>query len=131
MLQLIHARRMVVVCRCPEINSNYYSKLHTTMHSLSSGMVRTNIMIFRKGVWPVKNYQKRAWSCITGLFFFFSFISFSSKKGFYVKSYGVGSVVKLPGATADEPVVYPFGTTYESMYQDLYNRDPHLYHYVV
>ncbi len=51
-----------------------------------------------------------------------------SKKGFDVKSYGVGSVVKLPGASADEPVVYPFGTTYDSMYRDLYNRDPHLYH---
>ena len=52
---------------------------------------------------------------------------FCSKKGFDVKSYGTGSVVKLPGASANEPIVYPFGTSYEEMYQDLYSRDPHLY----
>lgn len=50
-----------------------------------------------------------------------------SKKGYNVKSYGTGSVVKLPGASANEPIVYPFGTTYEEMYQDLYHKDPHLY----
>ena len=44
-----------------------------------------------------------------------------------MKSYGTGSVVKLPGASANEPIVYPFGTTYEQMYEDLYLKDPHLY----
>ncbi|XP_003389608.1 PREDICTED: RNA polymerase II subunit A C-terminal domain phosphatase SSU72-like [Amphimedon queenslandica] len=50
-----------------------------------------------------------------------------NKRGYNVKSYGIGSVVKLPGASANEPIIYPFGTTYEDMYQDLYQRDPHLY----
>ena len=52
---------------------------------------------------------------------------YHSKKGFNVKSYGVGSVVKLPGASAHEPISFPFGTTYEAMYHELYRRDPHLY----
>ncbi len=50
-----------------------------------------------------------------------------SKKGYWVKSYGTGSVVKLPGKAANQPNVYPFGTTYEDMYQDLMKKDPHLY----
>ena len=52
---------------------------------------------------------------------------FLSKKGYNVKSYGTGSVVKLPGASPSDTNVYPFGTTYEEMYQDLYKKDPHLY----
>lgn len=56
------------------------------------------------------------------------YLFLASKKGFDVKSYGVGSMVKLPGASVNEPMVYPFGTAYETMYQDLYNKDPHLYH---
>ncbi len=50
-----------------------------------------------------------------------------SKKGYSVKSYGTGSVVKLPGRAAHQPNVYQFGTTYEDMYQDLMKKDPHLY----
>ena len=53
--------------------------------------------------------------------------SLHSKKGFCVKSYGTGSAVKLPGSSSDQPNVYPFDTTYEQMYQDLYQKDPHLY----
>lgn len=49
------------------------------------------------------------------------------KKGYSVKSYGTGSVVKLPGPAPDQPNVFPFGTTYEHMYQELYRKDPHLY----
>ncbi len=50
-----------------------------------------------------------------------------SKKGYLVKSYGTGSVVKLPGEGPNEPNIYSFGTTYEAMYQDLYQKNPHLY----
>lgn len=50
-----------------------------------------------------------------------------SKKGFDVRSYGTGSVVKLPGPGPDQPNVYEFGTTYQFMLEDLYRKDPHLY----
>ncbi|KAL5491227.1 hypothetical protein EMCRGX_G016474 [Ephydatia muelleri] len=53
--------------------------------------------------------------------------SILSKKGFSVKSYGTGSAVKLPGSSPNQPNIYPFDTTYEQMYQDLYQKDPHLY----
>ncbi len=59
----------------------------------------------------------------TPIFLFFT----CSKKGYSVKSYGTGSVVKLPGRAAHQPNVYQFGTTYEDMYQDLMKKDPHLY----
>ena len=51
----------------------------------------------------------------------------ASKKGYSVKSYGTGTVVKLPGATPDQPNVYAFGTTYVDMYQDLMQKDSQLY----
>lgn len=35
--------------------------------------------------------------------------------GFPVRSYGTGQNVKLPGQSADRPVVFPFGTPYESI----------------
>lgn len=50
-----------------------------------------------------------------------------SKKGFDVRSYGTGSVVKLPGPGPEQPNVYDFGTTYQFMSEDLYRKDPHLY----
>lgn len=53
--------------------------------------------------------------------------SLSSKKGYDVKSYGTGSVIKLPGAGPDEPNVYQFGTTYDEIYKDLTAKDPQLY----
>ena len=48
----------------------------------------------------------------------------SSKKGFQVKSFGTGSVIKLPGLSVDQPNVYQFGTSYEQMYQDLLEKEP-------
>lgn len=50
-----------------------------------------------------------------------------SKKGYQVKSYGTGSVVKLPGAGPDDHNTYSFDTTYEEMYKDLCRKDPQLY----
>lgn len=50
-----------------------------------------------------------------------------SKKGFDVKSYGTGSVVKLPGSGPNQPNIYQFGTTYDGMYKDLFKKDPQLY----
>ena len=44
-----------------------------------------------------------------------------------MRSYGTGSVVKLPGSAPDQPNVYEFGTTYQFMLEDLYRKDPHLY----
>jgi len=50
-----------------------------------------------------------------------------SKKGFYVKSFGTGEKVKLPGTAPDRPNVYEFGSSYEEIYQDLLNKDKSLY----
>ncbi len=44
-----------------------------------------------------------------------------------MKSYGTGSVVKLPGSGPNDPNVYTFDTTYEEMYQDLYHKNAQLY----
>lgn len=57
----------------------------------------------------------------------FDLLSLSSKKGFDVRSYGTGSVVKLPGPGPEQPNIYEFGTTYQFMYEDLHRKDPHLY----
>ncbi|KAF5834753.1 RNA polymerase II subunit A [Dunaliella salina] len=49
------------------------------------------------------------------------------KEGFQVQSFGVGAHVKLPGSSAREPNVYPFGTPYRVIYEDLKRKDPDLY----
>jgi RNA polymerase II subunit A C-terminal domain phosphatase SSU72 len=45
----------------------------------------------------------------------------------HVRSYGVGAHVKLPGASKDSPNVYPFGTPYRDILNDLRAKDAALY----
>lgn len=40
-------------------------------------------------------------------------------EGLEVESYGVGSQVKIPGTSANRPNIYPFGTPYRSIYEQL------------
>ncbi|KAI4465310.1 rna polymerase ii subunit a c-terminal domain phosphatase [Holotrichia oblita] len=53
--------------------------------------------------------------------------AFLAKKGFYVKSFGTGDKVKLPGSAADKPNVYDFGISYDEIHMDLLNKDRALY----
>lgn len=48
---------------------------------------------------------------------------FLSKKKFKISSFGTGDKVKLPGMSADKPNVYDFGVPYDTIYNDLCNKD--------
>jgi len=43
-----------------------------------------------------------------------------------VESFGVGAHVKLPGSNARESNVYPFGTPYQAIYEDLKQKVLHI-----
>lgn len=48
------------------------------------------------------------------------------KKGFDVDSFGTNSMIKVPGPSVDRPNAYPFGTSYEQIYNDLKAKDSNL-----
>lgn len=53
--------------------------------------------------------------------------SFLNKKGYDIKSFGTGNMIKIPGESERKPNTYPFGTSYDSIFADLTQKDKELY----
>ena len=54
----------------------------------------------------------------------------ATPKGFMslqVESFGVGNHVKLPGPSASQPNIYPFGTPYQDIFNDLTAKSTEIY----
>ncbi|KAL0277225.1 UNVERIFIED_CONTAM: hypothetical protein PYX00_004583 [Menopon gallinae] len=76
---------------------------------------------------PQSSNLKIAVSCSSNMNRSMEAHAFLSKKGFFVKSFGTGDRVKLPGTAPDKPNIYDFGCSYEEIYQDLLNKDKSFY----
>lgn len=48
-------------------------------------------------------------------------------QGYNIESYGTGNMIKIPGKSEREPNAYPFGTSYDFIYNDLKTKDQELY----
>uniref|UniRef100_J3N6B8 RNA polymerase II subunit A C-terminal domain phosphatase SSU72 n=1 Tax=Oryza brachyantha TaxID=4533 RepID=J3N6B8_ORYBR len=53
--------------------------------------------------------------------------SLLARAGLAVAFYGTGAHVKLPGPSLLDPNLYPFGTPYKAIHDDLRRKDPDLY----